>query len=68
MKIATFNINGIKARLPALTDWLVEALTQIMIKCREQSYVTRDVEEITGRPATTVAAWFEKNQAAFLET
>ena len=25
MKIATFNINGIKARLPALTDWLKEA-------------------------------------------
>ena len=25
MKIATFNINGIKARLEALTDWLAEA-------------------------------------------
>ncbi|MEM8793308.1 MAG: exodeoxyribonuclease III [Pseudomonadota bacterium] len=25
MKIATFNINGIKARLPALLDWLSEA-------------------------------------------
>ncbi len=25
MKIASFNINGIKARLPALTDWLKEA-------------------------------------------
>ena len=24
MKIATFNINGIKARLPALLDWLNE--------------------------------------------
>jgi len=25
MKIASFNINGIKARLPALLDWLREA-------------------------------------------
>ena len=25
MKIATFNINGIKARIQALTDWLNEA-------------------------------------------
>lgn len=25
MKIATFNINGVKARLPALLDWLAEA-------------------------------------------
>ena len=24
MKIASFNINGIKARLAALTDWLVD--------------------------------------------
>ena len=25
MKIASFNINGVKARLPALLDWLREA-------------------------------------------
>ena len=31
MKIATFNINGIKARLGALTDWLDEAQPDIAI-------------------------------------
>jgi exodeoxyribonuclease-3 len=29
MKIATFNINGIKARLPALLDWLSETMPDI---------------------------------------
>ncbi len=29
MKIATFNINGIKARLEALTDWLNEARPEV---------------------------------------
>ena len=29
MKIATFNINGIKARLDALTDWLAEAAPDV---------------------------------------
>ena len=31
MKIATFNINGIKARLPALTDWLAEAQPDVAL-------------------------------------
>ncbi|MEM9097654.1 MAG: exodeoxyribonuclease III [Pseudomonadota bacterium] len=31
MKIATFNINGIKARLPALLDWLAEAEPDIAL-------------------------------------
>ncbi|MCI2398758.1 exodeoxyribonuclease III [Aliiroseovarius subalbicans] len=31
MKIASFNINGIKARLPALTDWLEEAKPDVAI-------------------------------------
>ena len=31
MKIATFNINGIKARLPALTDWLTEARPDVAV-------------------------------------
>lgn len=34
MKIATFNINGIKARLPALLDWLDEAQPDIVL-CQE---------------------------------
>lgn len=31
MKIATFNINGIKARLPALCDWLDEAQPDVAL-------------------------------------
>ncbi len=31
MKIATFNINGIKARLPALLDWLAEASPDVAV-------------------------------------
>ncbi|WP_138464904.1 exodeoxyribonuclease III [Poseidonocella sp. HB161398] len=31
MKIATFNINGIKARLPALLDWLDEAQPDVAV-------------------------------------
>ena len=31
MKIASFNINGIKARLPALTDWLTEAAPDVAL-------------------------------------
>jgi exodeoxyribonuclease III len=42
MKIATFNINGIKARLPALLDWLGEAAPDIAllqeIKCLDDGF------------------------------
>ncbi|MBV7378406.1 exodeoxyribonuclease III [Maritimibacter dapengensis] len=31
MKIASYNINGIKARLPAVTDWLQEAEPDVVI-------------------------------------
>ena len=31
MKIATFNINGIKARQAALTDWLTEAAPDVAL-------------------------------------
>ena len=31
MKIATFNINGIKARIGALTDWLTEAQPDVAV-------------------------------------
>ncbi len=34
MKIATFNINGVKARLNALTDWLDEAQPDVVL-CQE---------------------------------
>jgi exodeoxyribonuclease III len=42
MKIATFNINGIKARLPALLDWLQEAAPDVAllqeIKCVDDAF------------------------------
>jgi exodeoxyribonuclease-3 len=42
MKIATFNINGIKARLPALLDWLQEAAPDVValqeIKCLDDAF------------------------------
>jgi exodeoxyribonuclease III len=42
MKIATFNINGIKARLPALLDWLSEAAPDVValqeIKCVDDAF------------------------------
>ena len=42
MKIATFNINGIKARMPALLDWLAEASPDIValqeIKCVDDAF------------------------------
>ncbi|NET85046.1 MAG: exodeoxyribonuclease III, partial [Moorea sp. SIO1F2] len=31
MKIASFNINGIKARIGALTDWLTEAAPDVAL-------------------------------------
>ncbi|MEO1423939.1 MAG: exodeoxyribonuclease III, partial [Pseudomonadota bacterium] len=31
MKIASFNINGIKARLPALLQWLEEAAPDVVV-------------------------------------
>ena len=31
MKIASYNINGIKARLPALMDWLDESQPDVAI-------------------------------------
>lgn len=46
-------------------EWLIEALTNIMIKCRQGDHVTNDVEYLTGKPATSVKAWIEKNTAAF---
>ena len=49
MKIASFNINGIKARLPALLDWLDEAKPDIVvlqeIKSTDDSFPRLEIEE-----------------------
>lgn len=48
MKIATFNINGVKARLPALLDWLAEAKPDVValqeIKSTDETFPRAEVE------------------------
>lgn len=48
MKIATFNINGVKARLPALLEWLAEARPDVValqeIKCLDEAFPREEVE------------------------
>ncbi len=50
MKIATFNINGIKARLPALVDWLREASPDVAllqeIKSVDEAFPRMEIEEL----------------------
>ena len=50
MKIATFNINGIRARLPALLDWLREAEPDLAllqeIKCEDDKFPRLEIEEL----------------------
>lgn len=50
MKIATYNINGIKARLPALLEWLVEAQPDVAllqeIKSVDEGFPRLEIEEL----------------------
>ena len=50
MKIASFNINGIKARLPALLDWLKEAEPDVAllqeIKSVDQNFPREPIEDL----------------------
>ena len=49
MKIATFNINGVKARLPALLDWLESAAPDVValqeIKCEDAAFPAAEIED-----------------------
>ncbi|MGB0660342.1 MAG: exodeoxyribonuclease III [Mangrovicoccus sp.] len=49
MKIATFNINGIKARLPALLDWLDEAKPDLAVlqelKSIDENFPREEIED-----------------------
>jgi exodeoxyribonuclease III len=49
MRIASFNINGIKARLPALVDWLAEAAPDVAvlqeIKCVDAAFPLAEIED-----------------------
>ena len=50
MRIATFNINGIKARLPRLLEWLEETRPAVAclqeIKTQDEGFPARDFEKI----------------------
>lgn len=50
MKIATYNINGIKARLPALVDWLKEAEPDVAllqeIKSVDEAFPREPLEDL----------------------
>ncbi len=50
MKIASFNVNGIKARLPALLDWLREAEPDVAllqeIKSVDEGFPALEIEEL----------------------
>lgn len=50
MKIATFNINGVKARLPALLDWLVEAKPDAVVlqetKSTDETFPRSEIEDL----------------------
>ncbi len=49
MKIATFNINGVRARLPALLDWLAEARPDVVtlqeIKIVDEGFPRAEIED-----------------------
>jgi exodeoxyribonuclease-3 len=56
MKIATFNINGVKARLPALLDWLAEARPDVVavqeIKSVDEAFPRSEIEDAGYNVAT----------------
>ena len=50
MKIASFNINGVKARLPALLDWLAAAKPDVVclqeIKSQDHLFPREPIEDV----------------------
>ncbi len=56
MRIATFNINGIKARLPLLLDWLGEAAPDVAllqeIKSTDEAFPRVEIEDLGYRVET----------------
>ena len=50
MRIATFNINGIKARLPRLLEWLNETQPDVAclqeIKTSDETFPLKDIEDV----------------------
>ncbi|PYE83985.1 exodeoxyribonuclease III [Pseudoroseicyclus aestuarii] len=56
MKIATFNINGVKARIQAVTDWLTEAKPDVAllqeIKSQDEGFPREHFEDLGYRVET----------------
>src|SRR3546814_20125685 len=50
MRIATYNINGIKARLPRLLEWLTETQPDIVclqeLKTSDETFPEKDIRDI----------------------
>src|SRR3546814_14643363 len=50
MRIATYNINGIKARLPRLLEWLTETQPDILclqeLKTSDETFPEKDIRDI----------------------
>ncbi|WP_374448731.1 exodeoxyribonuclease III [Stella sp.] len=56
MKIATWNVNSVKARLPNLVAWLTEARPDIVLlqelKCVDEAFPAAEIEELGYNVAT----------------
>ena len=52
-KIATFNVNSLRARLPNILEWLKESAPDIAllqeIKCTEETFPRLEIEELVER-------------------
>ena len=50
MKIATYNVNSVRARLPQLLEWLKEASPDVVLlqelKCLEEVFPRMEIEEL----------------------
>lgn len=55
MKIATFNVNSVRARLPNLLEWLAEATPDVVllqeIKCQDEQFPQLEIEAAGYRAA-----------------
>ena len=56
MKIATFNINGVRARIETLTGWLTIAQPDVVvlqeIKTQDEGFPAADFEKRTTSPSS----------------
>ncbi len=56
MKIASFNVNSIKARLANLTDWLKEATPDVVClqerKCVDEAFPRGEIEDLVHNVAS----------------